>query len=64
LARKTVFVSDLSGNEIADPAKVTITYQDSRKGSVVIDVDANEIADLASKGIQHKRRGRRPKVEA
>ena len=63
MARKTILVSDLSGQEIneRDSAKVTITYSDARRGQIVLDVNANEVADLAAKGTQQKRRGRRPK---
>jgi hypothetical protein len=65
LAKKTVFVSDLTGREIPDrdAAKVTITYSDARRGQVVLDVLASEVDELASKGQRQARRGRRPKVE-
>jgi hypothetical protein len=63
VARKTIFVSDLTGNEIDDQdgATVTIRYTDARRGQVVLDVNASEVADLASKGTKQARRGRRPK---
>ena len=63
MAKKTIFVSDISGKEIneKDSAKVTITYGDARRGQIVLDVNASEVADLAAKGSQQKRRGRRPK---
>ena len=64
MAKKTVFVSDISGKEIAnvlDAATVTITYGDARKGSVKLDVLASEVADLADKGTTVARRGRPPK---
>ena len=62
MARKTIFVSDLSGNEIDEKnaATVTIRYADARKGQVVLDVNASEVEDLAAKGIKQARRGRRP----
>jgi hypothetical protein len=66
MARKQIYVSDISGKEIADAkdsATVTITYGDARKGMVRLDVLASEVADLAKKGAQQKRRGRRPKSE-
>ena len=65
MARKTIFVSDLSGEEIDEKkaAKVTITYADARKGQVTLDVNEDEVADLASKGQKQARRGRRPKIE-
>ena len=65
MAKKTVFVSDLTGKEIdeKDAATVTIKYSDARKGQVVLDVNADEVADLASKGTKQARRGRKPKSE-
>jgi hypothetical protein len=52
MARKTIFVSDLTGKTIGekDAATVTIRYSDARKGQVVLDVNANEVDDLAAKG--------------
>ena len=63
MARRTIFVSDLTGKEI-DPghaATVTIRYNDARRVQVVLDVNASEVDDLASKGTKQARRGRRPK---
>jgi sugar/nucleoside kinase (ribokinase family) len=64
-ARKTIYVSDLSGKELdeKDAATVTIRYADARKGQVVLDVNANEVEDLAAKGTKQARRGRRPKTQ-
>jgi len=66
MARKTIFVSDLTGKEInqRDAAKVTITYADARRGQIVLDVNASEIEDLALKGTKQARRGRRTKAAA
>ncbi len=66
MARKTIFVSDLSGKTIdeQDAATVTIKYADARRGQVVLDVNADEVADLAAKGTKQARRGRRPKATA
>ena len=52
MARKTIFVSDLTGRTIDenDAATVTIRYADARKGQVVLDVNSGEVADLAAKG--------------
>ena len=63
MARKTIFVSDLTGEQIADgqAAQVIIKYQDARRGQVVLDVNASEVDDLARKGTKQARRGRRPK---
>jgi hypothetical protein len=64
MARKTIFVSDLTGKTVdeKDAATVTIKYSDARKGQVVLDVNAGEVADLAAKGAKQARRGRRPKA--
>ena len=65
MARKTIYVSDLSGEEIRekDEAQLIIKYNDARRGHVVLDVNADEVDDLARKGTKRVRRGRRPKVE-
>jgi hypothetical protein len=66
MARRTIIVSDLTGNEIdeRDAAQVVIKYADARRGQVVLDVNASEVEDLASKGTKQARRGRKPKVAA
>jgi len=66
LARKTIFVSDLSGKEIDEKNAATLTIRDAdaRRGQVILDVNASEVDDLASKGRKQARRGRRPKAEA
>lgn len=67
MARKTVTVSDLTGQEIEDQgdyARVTISYGDARRGVVTLDVNASEVDDLAEKGTKQARRGRKPKVAA
>jgi len=63
MARKTIFVSDLTGKTIdeKDAATITIRYSDARKGQVVLDVNATEVEDLAAKGTKQARRGRKPK---
>ncbi len=65
MARKTILISDLTGNEIDEKnsATVTIRYTDARRGQVVLDVNANEIDDLANKGRKTERRGRRAKSD-
>ena len=65
MAKRTILVSDLTGNEIDDKnaAQVVIKYVDARKGQVVLDVNADEVEDLARKGRRQARRGRRPKTE-
>jgi hypothetical protein len=64
MARKTVLVSDLSGEEIkeGDGAKVRITFQDARRGSLEMDVTADEAKAMGAKGRPAARRGRRPKA--
>ncbi len=62
MARRTVLVSDITGEEIDDrnAAQVVIKYADARRGQVVLDVNADEVSDLASKGQKQARRGRKP----
>jgi hypothetical protein len=69
MARKTIFVSDLSGKEIAndrDAVKITVTFGDARRGQYVVDAhpDDAEVKNLIAKGAQQARRGRRPKSTA
>jgi hypothetical protein len=66
MAKKTIFVSDLSGKEIdeKDAASITIRYSDARRGQVHLDVNASEVDDLAAKGQKQARRGRKPKAAA
>ena len=66
MARKTIYVSDLTGKTIdeKDSATVTIRYSDARRGQVVLDVNASEVDDLAAKGVKQARRGRKPKSAA
>lgn len=63
MARKSVFVSDLSGKEIpeGDGATIRITFNDARKGSYELDVTNVEATELGSKGRKVARRGRKPK---
>jgi hypothetical protein len=65
MAKKTVYVSDITGREIddGDAATVTIRYSDARRGQVVLDVNASEVADLAAKGTKQARKGRKPKQQ-
>jgi hypothetical protein len=66
MARRTILVSDLTGQEIEerDAAQVVIKYADARRGQVVLDVNASEVDDLAAKGTKQARRGRRPKGQS
>ena len=62
MARKTVRVSDISGQEIPDGtgAPVRITFADARRGARELDVTDAEAEKLG--GRQVARRGRRPKA--
>jgi hypothetical protein len=63
MARKSVFVSDLSGEEIPEGkgATVTIKFTDARKGTIVLDVTDAEGEKLGEKGRRRARRARRSK---
>jgi hypothetical protein len=50
MARKTVLVSDPSGDDEKDSAQVVIKYGDARRGQITLDVLASEVGELASKG--------------
>ena len=50
MARKTVLVSDPSGDDEKDSAQVVIKYGDARRGLITLDVLASEVGELASKG--------------
>jgi hypothetical protein len=62
MARKTVRVSDMSGEEIPDGkgATVRITYADARKGARELDVTDAEAERLGGRSVA--RRGRKPKA--
>ena len=66
MARKTVFVSDLSGDSIDEGkgATITIKFADARKGTIVLDVTDAEADGLGRKGRKQARRGRKPKGDA
>jgi len=63
MAKKTVFVSDLSGDAIEEgkAATISIKFADARKGTYVLDVTEDEAEELGRKGRKQARRGRRPK---
>ena len=63
MARKTVLVSDISGQEIEDGkgATIRITYRDARKGVRELDVTDAEAEGFGGRHVA--RRGRRPKAE-
>jgi hypothetical protein len=67
MARKTVFVSDLSGKEIEndrDAVTITVKFGDARKGVTVVDAhpDDSEVKRLLQAGRQQARRGSQAKV--
>jgi hypothetical protein len=61
MAKKTVLVSDMSGEEIQEGkgATVRITFRDARKGVRELDVTDTEAEKLGARSVA--RRGRRPK---
>ena len=65
MTRRTVLVSDLSGEEIPDGkgATVTINFRDARKGTIVLDVTDKEAEQMGAKGRRQSRRGRKPKLK-
>jgi hypothetical protein len=64
VARKSIFVSDLSGDEIQDGkgAQISIRFNDARKGTIILDVTDAEAEAMGAKGRRQARRGRRPKA--
>jgi hypothetical protein len=64
VAKKTVRVSDISGEEIPDGkgAVVRVTFADARRGSRELDVTDEEAEKLGGRTVA--RRGRRPKTES
>jgi hypothetical protein len=61
MARKTVRVSDMSGEEIPEGkgATLRITFKDARKGSRELDLTDGEAEKLGGRTVG--RRGRKPK---
>ena len=64
MARQVIekFVSDLSGKEIqeGDAWTMLLTPEDGRKNPVRLDISDSEAQTFLSKGVEIKRRGRRP----
>jgi hypothetical protein len=62
VAKKTVLVSDRSGNEIPEGkgATVRITFRDARKGVRELDLTDEEAEALGGRSVA--RRGRKPKA--
>ncbi|MCP9484475.1 MAG: hypothetical protein MSC30_01320 [Gaiellaceae bacterium MAG52_C11] len=64
VAKKTVLVSDTSGDEIPDGKRATIriTFRDARKGVRELDVTDAEAESIGGHSVA--RRGRRPRAAA
>jgi hypothetical protein len=64
MAKKTIRVSDMSGQEIADGkgATIRITFADARKGVRELDVTDAEAEKLGGRSVA--RRGRKPRAAA
>jgi hypothetical protein len=64
MARKTIRVSDISGEEIPEGrgATVRITFADARRGARELDVTDAEAERLGGRTVA--RRGRKPKTVA
>lgn len=64
MARQVIerILSDLSGKEIKDGQAWTmlLTPVDGRKNPVRLDISSDEAAQFLSKGVEVKRRGRKP----
>jgi hypothetical protein len=62
MAKKTVLVSDMSGEEIPEGkgATVRITFRDARKGVRELDLTDTEAERLGGRPVA--RRGRRPRA--
>lgn len=57
MAKKTVFVSDLTGRDITDPVRIIIN---TPYKSFVLDANATDelVVELVSHGTEQKKRGR------
>jgi hypothetical protein len=66
MAKRTVLVSDLTGQPIPEGkgATIRISYNDARKGTALLDVTDEEADELARKGRKQGRRGRKPRAAA
>lgn len=63
MARKSVLISDLTGEEIkdGDGAVVQITLESKPQSRFIVEVAATEIEDLVGASVETKKRGRPPK---
>ena len=67
MAKKIIFVSDLSGKELESNSavRVTVSFSDARRGTYVVDAAESdaEVQKLISVGNKQARRGRKPKSQ-
>jgi hypothetical protein len=66
MAKKTVLISDLSGEMIPEGKGATarLTYSDAQRGVCELHLTGQEAERLTSKGRSVARKGRRPKAAA
>lgn len=68
MARKVIYVSDLSDRELdeKDAVRLTINFSDARRGVYVLDAhpDDDMVRRLMEAGRKQARRGRKPKPAA
>jgi len=66
MARKTILVSDLSGQEIknGEGAHVQITLESKPNSRFIAEVAATEIDDLIGASVETKKRGRPAKSKS
>jgi hypothetical protein len=66
MARKSIFISDLSGEEIPEGggAVVQIALEAKPQSRFTLEVAATEIEDLIGASVETKKRGRPAKVKA
>jgi hypothetical protein len=65
MARKTILVSDLSGQEIknGDGASVQITLESKPNTRFIAEVSVEEIKELLAASVETKKRGRPAKTK-
>jgi len=66
MARKTIFISDLSNRELDanDHVTITVKFSDARRGQYVVDAHPgdSEVKRLLQAGTKQARRGRKPRA--
>jgi len=62
MASKSIFVSDISGNELTEKDAVRVSISDKAEDAVyVLDASRDEVKELIGKGIKQARRGAKKK---